>query len=94
MGQTIDTMNNKNGVDLDYRVKEGITPLLWTLYAGNKKGFEELLKLGASPDVKEQFEARKKVIEFLAEREIKVPERKKKYRADGIRIYDVPKKVK
>lgn len=42
----------EKGADVNYRGEGGITPLLWSLYANNKIGFEKLLQLGADPSVK------------------------------------------
>jgi ankyrin repeat protein len=39
----------ETGVDINGRGLYGITPLLWTLYSGNKVGFVKLLDLGADP---------------------------------------------
>lgn len=42
----------EKGADVNNRGEGGITPLLWSLYANNKIGFEKLLQLGADPSVK------------------------------------------
>ncbi len=42
-------------VDVNYKGKEGITPLFWAMLAGNKVGFEELLKIGADPGVYNKY---------------------------------------
>ena len=40
----------QEGADVNYSGFEGITPLLWILYAKNIRGMEKLLELGANPN--------------------------------------------
>lgn len=47
--QKIQALKNK-GANIDATGKDGVTPLLWALSQGNKKGVETLLSLGADPN--------------------------------------------
>jgi hypothetical protein len=41
----------KRGVDVNAKGKDGMTPLLWSLWAKNKQGFQRLLERGANPNI-------------------------------------------
>lgn len=47
--EKIQTLKDK-GANIDGIGKDGVTPLLWALSQGNKKGVEALLSLGADPN--------------------------------------------
>lgn len=42
----------KQGADINYRGKDGVTPLIWVLAARSYEGGKKLLELGADPNQK------------------------------------------